>query len=63
MKTQPPSKYPWKSSREPLGFANPRLRTTGLGANHGQIDRRLPPQFVKLLIEKYFYVFFIKIPT
>jgi len=30
MKTQLPSKYPLKSSREPLGFANPRLRTTAL---------------------------------
>ena len=30
MKTQLPSKYPWKSSREPLGFVNPRLRSLDL---------------------------------
>jgi len=30
MKTQLPSKYPWKSSRAPLGFASPRLRTPGV---------------------------------
>ena len=30
MKPQLPSQYPWKSSREPWEFANPRLRTTVL---------------------------------
>ena len=32
METQLPSKYPWKSSREPFsrGFANQNLRTTAL---------------------------------
>jgi len=32
MKTQLQSKHPWKSSCEPWGFANPRLRTQGLEA-------------------------------
>jgi len=30
MKTQLPSKYPWKPYCEPPGFANLRLRTTDL---------------------------------
>jgi len=31
MKTQLPSKYPWKSSRDSWGFAKPSLRNTNLG--------------------------------
>jgi len=30
MKTQLPSKYPWKSSREPLWVREAQLRTTAL---------------------------------
>jgi len=45
MKTQLPSKYPWKSSREPVGVREPRLRTTAL--NFKKCPASESPSFFK----------------
>jgi len=43
MKTQLPSKYPWKSSREPLGGREPQVENHCFRWNYRQIHgRRLP---------------------
>jgi len=52
MKTQLPSKYPWKSFREPLGVCNHRLRTTALDRSISlkfSVETRLDESFETLI--------------